>query len=328
MADETNNPIRRGRGLRITAPPGAPDEAVAPAPDNATIARGQGLRLSIAAGDIRTTTIKTANGLVHYRRIGEGPPLIAVHGVGASSRLWRDVLPGLADLRACYALDLPGCGASPARGAAPTLATLADEVIAFADALGLRRFDLIGHALGAGVAAVVAATRPARVNRLILFNFGARAATPDGLALALSRAPLDVFLGLARPFLNSWAGWALNAPVAGQLMAAWLLAGPPADPALWDAYLADHARADARMYITMQTMATDPLLKRHLAHIVTPTWVIGGQEDRIIRPADVRAAAALIARATVELIPGCGHLPPVEHPTSCRQLARAALETA
>ncbi|WP_322512194.1 alpha/beta hydrolase [Chloroflexus sp.] len=322
MADETNEPIRRGRGLRISVPPA--QDAVETPPASESIVRGRGLRLSTAA-TAQTATVRTANGPLHYMRIGEGPPLIAIHGFGASSCLWRDVLSGLADIRTGYAIDLPGCGESPARGAAPTLATLADEVIAFADALGLRRFDLIGHALGAGVAAVVAATRPARVGHLILTSFGVRATTPDVLALALSRTPFDIFLGLARPAINTWAGWALGTPLTNQLMAAWLLAGPPADPARWDAYLADHARADGRMYVTMQTMPADPTLKSRLQMIKAPVLLIGGQEDRIIRPTEVRAAAALIASAKVEFIPACGHLPPIEHPVECQRLVREAL---
>ncbi len=324
MADQPNDPIRRGRGLRLST--SSPTDADAPASDSETIARGRGLRLSTAAAPAQSATVRAAHGPLRYQRVGDGPPLIALHGVGASSQVWRAVLPGLADLRTAYALDFPGCGDSPARSTAPTLAALADEVIAFADALGLRRFDLIGHALGASVAAVVAATRPARVGNLILISFGARSATPDALALSLLRAPFDIALGLARPALNTWAGWALGAPIANQLMAAWLLAGPPADPALWDAYLADHARADGRMYVTMQTMATDPLLKRQLQAITAPTLLINGQDDRIVRPSEARAAAALIARSMVELIPACGHLPPIEHPALCQRLIRTALE--
>lgn len=177
MADETNEPIRRGRGLRISVPP-AQDAAEQSPSLNDDIVRGRGLRLSTAAATVQTGTVRAANGPLRYLRVGEGPPLIALHGFGASSCLWREVLRGLADIRTGYAIDLPGCGESPARSAAPTLATLADEVIAFADAMGLRRFDLIGHALGAGVAAIVAATRPARVGHLILTSFGVRTATP------------------------------------------------------------------------------------------------------------------------------------------------------
>lgn len=324
MADETNEPIRRGRGLRISVPP-AQDAAEQSPSLNDDIVRGRGLRLSTAAATVQTGTVRAANGPLRYLRVGEGPPLIALHGFGASSCLWREVLRGLADIRTGYAIDLPGCGESPARSTAPTLATLADEVIAFADAMGLRRFDLIGHALGAGVAAIVAATRPARVGHLILTSFGVRTATPDTLALALARTPFDVFLGLARPAINTWAGWALGSPLTNQLMAAWLLAGPPADPACWDAYLADHARADGRMYVTMQTMTADPTLKSRLQTIKAPALFISGQDDRIIRPNEVQAAAALIPSAKVEFIPACGHLPPIEHPVEYQRLVREGL---
>lgn len=108
-------------------------------------------------------------------------------------------------------------------------------------------------------------------------------------------------------------------------MAAWLLAGPPADPACWDAYLADHARADGRMYVTMQTMTADPTLKSRLQTIKAPALFISGQDDRIIRPNEVQAAAALIPSAKVEFIPACGHLPPIEHPVEYQRLVREGL---
>ncbi len=323
MADETRGPIRRGQGLRLSVPSQA--EVGETSPSSNEIVRGQGLRLSTTQATVQTAVVRTANGPLYYRRVGEGVPLIAIHGVGASGQLWRDVLIGLADIRTGYAIDLPGCGGSPARGEAPTLATLADEVVAFANAMGLRRFDLMGHGLGAGVAATVAATQPARVGKLILVSFGVRPGTPDVLTLAVVRTPIDLFLGLARPMINTWAGWAVGMPAIDQLMAAWLMAGPPADPVLWEAYLADHGRADGRMYLTMQTMAADPLLRRRLQTINAPTLLIGGEADRLVRPAELAAVQTLIATARRELIPACGHLPPIEHPNECRRLIRSWL---
>lgn len=175
------------------------------------------------------------------------------------------------------------------------------------------------------MAAIVAATRPARVGHLILTSFGVRTATPTRWRSRWRVLRLTSSSALPVRRLTRGAGWALGSPLTSQLMAAWLLAGPPADPACWDAYLADHARADGRMYVTMQTMTADPTLKSRLQTIKAPALFISGQDDRIIRPNEVQAAAALIPSAKVEFIPACGHLPPIEHPVEYQRLVREGL---
>jgi pimeloyl-ACP methyl ester carboxylesterase len=101
---------------------------------------------------------------MHYVTGGTGEPLVLLHGWPQSWYEWRGIMPTLAERYTIYALDLPGLGDS--KGAPPSYdkATLARFVHGLlADKLGLRRINLVGHDLGAGVGFQYAAQYPNEV---------------------------------------------------------------------------------------------------------------------------------------------------------------------
>jgi pimeloyl-ACP methyl ester carboxylesterase len=103
--------------------------------------------------------------------VDAGPPVIALHGWldnAASFGPLAPLLPGL-DI---VALDLPGHGLSDHRppGQHYHFVDFVADVIAAADALGWDRFALIGHSMGAGIASLIAAGFPQRVERLVLIE--------------------------------------------------------------------------------------------------------------------------------------------------------------
>lgn len=102
---------------------------------------------------------------------GKGTPLLLLHGYTDNSRSWSLPAPylGLGE-RPIYALDLRGHGASDAPKCCYGLDSLSHDVVAFMDAKGLDKVDLVGHSLGSMTAAVVAATAPERVNKLVLVS--------------------------------------------------------------------------------------------------------------------------------------------------------------
>jgi len=333
-SDDSTAPIRRGHGLRLStqAPPDeTPATAAEPPPADASepIARGRGLRLTTPASadpaPIVQAQAQVPSGLISYSSGGSGPPLLLLHGFGASGRLWRGVMEALGSQYTCYAPDLPGFGETPPRAAAPTLDTLAAEILAFADILGLDRFGLVGHSLGAAVAATLAGYYPRRVTRIALTSLGVRAFAPELITLIAARQPFDFALGFARPALNFWrlwTGWAMVTPPTALLLSAQLLAGPPADAQLWQEYLADHARADGRAYITSVASQSDPILKASLGAILAPTLLIVGREDRVARLPEVLVAQEMVAGARLQVIEQCGHLPPIERPAEYHAILR------
>jgi len=105
------------------------------------------------------------------REAGMGAPVVLLHGVPTWSFLWRRVMPVLSREHRVIAPDLPGFGRSdkPATGI-PPVAALATELAQLLDRLGVERTALVGHDLGALVAAAFLERWPERVTHLVLTN--------------------------------------------------------------------------------------------------------------------------------------------------------------
>lgn len=126
------------------------------------------------AGEVRHSYVPSPFGQTHLAQAGptrsRRPPLVLLHLLPFSGVWWRPLQAAASDRRT-IAVDLAGCGGSDAPPCQVGLAAYADAVLACLDALGLRRFDLMGYHTGAAVAADIAARRPDRVRRLILSGF-------------------------------------------------------------------------------------------------------------------------------------------------------------
>jgi pimeloyl-ACP methyl ester carboxylesterase len=111
--------------------------------------------------------------LVHYRRLGSGPPLVMLHPSPLSSAVVMPVAQALAAGFTVYALDTPGYGLSDRLPHEPrTLADYLDPLAATLDALGLGRVTLYGAATGAQIAVEFAHRYPARVDLLVMDTAG------------------------------------------------------------------------------------------------------------------------------------------------------------
>ncbi|RMI32670.1 alpha/beta fold hydrolase [Nocardia stercoris] len=119
---------------------------------------------------MHTTTVRLSGGpaTLAYDRTGTGPAVILVHGTAAGRAQWTGLTAELADRYTVVALDYSGSGDTVDHGGPLTLADLAAEVRAVADHAGLDRFHLVGHSLGAVIAAYVAATAPERALSLLM----------------------------------------------------------------------------------------------------------------------------------------------------------------
>ena len=87
-----------------------------------------------------------------YERIGEGPPLVLIHGLGATRAIWRPQLELLAAERDVIAVDLPGFGASPMLTEPATPWALGAAVAQLCGELDVERPHLAGNSLGGWVA--------------------------------------------------------------------------------------------------------------------------------------------------------------------------------
>ena len=147
---------------------------------------------------------------LHYESFGRGQAIVFVHGWLGSWRYWVPVMRDLSVEYRTYALDLWGFGDSSKELEKYTVATYVDMLVAFMDELGIWRAPLVGHTLGAAVAAELAARYPDRVSRVLAVGLPL---TANGinrrlLSVAPNEALARVFWHRQRP--HEEVEWGLN----------------------------------------------------------------------------------------------------------------------
>ena len=120
--------------------------------------------------EIAEAFVDVAGARLHYLRAGAGPPMLLIHGLVGSSQNWRNNIGALASSASVYAPDLLNTGKSQrVSGLDTSLKAIANRMVASMDALGLGAVDIVAHSHGGAIALMLAALRPQRVRRLILF---------------------------------------------------------------------------------------------------------------------------------------------------------------
>jgi esterase len=104
---------------------------------------------------------------LHYRIIGEGTPLIILHGLFGSSDNWRTMATLLSSNRQVVTVDLRNHGQSP-QSDLMSYQLMADDVAELIDDLGLSQVEVIGHSIGGKVAMVLAANYAKYIDKLIV----------------------------------------------------------------------------------------------------------------------------------------------------------------
>lgn len=108
-------------------------------------------------------------GKIYWREVGHGPALVLLHGGWSDGREWQTLVSELSQSYRCYIPDLPGFGDSMLWSEQPvTVTTLVESFIQYLELLNLKRVSIVGHGLGAWVAASYALRFPYAVHRLVL----------------------------------------------------------------------------------------------------------------------------------------------------------------
>ncbi|MFJ1969682.1 alpha/beta fold hydrolase [Streptomyces sp. NPDC087903] len=121
-----------------------------------------------------------------------GVPLVFVHGWTANRHRWDHQLTHFAQRRRVIRLDLRGHGESSGAGV-PTVAALAEDVLALLDHLKVDRFVVVGHSMGGMIAQTIALSHPERVERMVLVNSIGRMAFSRGRGLLMAVSTLVPF---------------------------------------------------------------------------------------------------------------------------------------
>jgi len=241
-------------------------------------------------------------------RVGDGEPLVLLHGLGESHVGWRPVIDALAVHHDVVAVDLPGFGRSPSLPAylPPTAANLARAVEATLDGLGIGEYDVAGYSLGARIALELGGTR--RVRSVIAIG-------PDGLGTPVERIGgyLGLLTGRGMAMALAPAAAQLTSTPAGRVV---FFAGNRSFP--WQLPAADARELltgfaaapgyDATNWVGMFDVPT------RLHTIEAPVLFLQGTADPLT--GQVLRYLPLIPHAQLRLLPGLNHVPISDDPAA------------
>lgn len=245
------------------------------------------------------------------RSEGEGTRVIALHGWLDNAASFVPLAPHLPGVQ-LVAPDLPGHGASAhlAPGAEYTSGVAVNAVLDIADALGWETFALLGHSMGAGIASLVAASVPERVQRLVVIEaLGGLAETVERTAdrwreaIAAARAlpgkKLRVFSDLATPVRARMQANQLSEPAARLLVERGVRAVDGGY--VWS--------SDPRLTLPTPQRLSEPQLARLVAGIACPTTVVYADPPQAYFPEPLRTQRAqLLPDGRLHVIAGTHHL--------------------
>ena len=136
---------------------------------------------------------------IHFHQVGTGPDLVLIHGIGASTYIWRNLIPILSRQFRVTAIDLPGFGRSQkVHNFNFSLDSMSEFVAKFLASVGVLQFGLVGSSMGANISLWIAKNHPTKCNRVVSI---APAADPSLVVYS------KFILSLLRPLhflVNSW----------------------------------------------------------------------------------------------------------------------------
>jgi pimeloyl-ACP methyl ester carboxylesterase len=245
-----------------------------------------------------------------HRRAGKGDPLVLIHGIGSTWRMWEPVLPALEARHDVLALSLPGYGRSEPVEGEPTVPALADAVEEAMDAAGLDTAHVVGNSMGGCIASDLA--RRGRARSVV-------AISPAGLwtprewrySYWLLRLTHSVTVRNLRFVL------ALVGSAAGRT---WLLCHVSSRPWRMDPENARHQ---------VEVLARSPSFRRtlewwnegphnrtpdFLGEISVPYLVAWGTRDLLLPPRQAERWQRLVPGAELTWLPKLGHLAAPDDP--------------
>jgi pimeloyl-ACP methyl ester carboxylesterase len=243
-----------------------------------------------------------------YDRLGSGPPLVLLHGVGHRRQAWQAVSGLLAPHRELFLVDLPGHGESPplAGSGLPVVSALLGAVLGLLDELGLDRPHLAGNSLGGRLALEAgAAGRAATVTALSPAGFFRGRAD-----VAYARAVFKI-MQVTGEWLEPVAPALLQSTAARAVAFSAIVARP-------SRLTPEQASADTAAFV-----AAGAALEAVLAGLGNfdgqipagvPVTIGWGAKDRLLSRHQAVVARAQLPQARFVLLPGCGHVPMTDAP--------------
>lgn len=245
---------------------------------------------------VRNSRIKLSQGLLFWREVGQGSPIVSpivfLHGFGKDSSQWLPVMQQLSRQSQCFAPDLWGFGESEAIDIHYSIALQVESLEEYLDSLNLSNIYLVGHSLGAWVAASYALKHLERVSGLVLLS-------PEGvLTDDWQKNWQQQYWQQQRKAIASWL-WRSLSKLVNQL---------PWDLPLqrWLQKLALNQGTDPTAKLIFQRRRAEieaEFLQDRLNSLTVPVLVLCGDRDKPQTLEISRAYASLCPQAQLKIIP-------------------------
>ena len=256
--------------------------------------------------------------------LGEGPPVLLLHGSGPGVSAWanwRLLLPVLAQARRVVAPDLLGFGyterpADPTNNAHYRMDQWVQQAVDLLDALGIEQTDLVGNSFGGALALALAIAHPKRVRRLVLMgSVGVPFPLTPGLdavwgytpSIEHMRALLDIFAFDRKLVTDELAQLRYQASIQNGFQ---------------ESFAAMFPSPRQRWVDAMESSERDI---RALPH---ETLIVHGREDKVIPLSNSLTLAQWIKRAQLHVFGQCGHWTQIEHAARFARLVETFLAEA
>jgi pimeloyl-ACP methyl ester carboxylesterase len=249
---------------------------------------------------------------VNYAEIGEGEPILFVHGLGGCWRNWLENLPHFGRTHRAIAIDLPGFGDSPMPSWQIDMPAYGRLVHDFCEKLGIDRVAaLVGNSMGGFVSTEAAIEQPSRFERLVLVSAA-------GISFAESEGRrIDALLSTFEatvPFLSGARELWLTRPRARQVAFGRVFHYPNlVRPELLAEQMEPGIRAPGFPDAIRAIGGYDT--RHRLPEIEVPTLVVWGMNDHVVPVEAAIGYHRLIERSRLELFERTGHVPQMERPT-------------
>jgi len=246
------------------------------------------------ASKIQSNNIRVGELDIHYLSGGQGAPLLVIHGGGDGARAWRKNMEELAESYTICVPDLPGFGSSQPMEGNYYIPELIEFVDGFAHKLELKRFHLMGHSLGGGIALSYALKFPHKIEKLVLISslfLGKEIAL--WVRFSTRRVICQPLWWLTKALFKA-IKWVVKLPVKLLLVPVEFVMPPPVASVYLGSCIA-----------TFKEQTT--VLAHRLSEIMVPTLVVWGAKDPIVPYKHAYAAADLIPDCQVKVFEDSGH---------------------
>ncbi|HEV2768853.1 MAG TPA: alpha/beta hydrolase [Solirubrobacteraceae bacterium] len=250
---------------------------------------------------------------VNLVELGDGPPLVFIHGLGGSWRNWLENLPAFAGDHRVIAPDLPGFGDSEMPAAPISINAYARWVDDLLGQLDVERAVVVGNSMGGFVGAEMAIECPRRVDRLVLVaaaGISIQAHRHDRAMAMLYR--LETVLAA----YTAWMAGRSERLARRRRLRRQLLGMVAAHPGLLPpALTAEQIRGTGKPgFLPALDALTSYPLRERLERIACPTLIVWGDRDRLVPLRDADEFERLIPDARKVVYADTGHVPMLERP--------------